>query len=120
MKVAVPTNDGLTIAEIFETAGAFFVMTFKAGEITKEELRKMRFSEIINFEESFPDKLKDCQYLFVREIDEENCNTMKELEIQCIKTKEDLISKIANQFKNEVLVNELETILVLIPGRIKK
>lgn len=120
MKVAVPTIDGLKIADIFENAGAFLVMTFKAGEITNQELRKLKFSEIINFEESFQDKLQDCQYVFVREIDQENCDTLKELEIQCIKTKESLISMIADHFKEEVLVNVPEKVAVLRPVRASK
>jgi hypothetical protein len=101
MKVAVPTNDGLTITDNFECAGAFLVMTFKGGEMIKEELRKLRFSEIINFEESFQEKVKDCQYVFYREIEEDSSNELKELEIKGIITPEKLIGKIADQCKEE-------------------
>jgi len=104
MKIAIPTNDGLTIAKEFESAGGFLVKTFKNGDLVKEELRKLRFSELINFEESYQDKVKDCQYIYVRKIDEEFLDALKEIEIQCIKTQEELISKIVFQVKDEALL----------------
>jgi hypothetical protein len=101
MKIAIPTNDGITITSSLEASGAFYVCTLKDGEIKKHELRKLKFSEIINFEDCFQDKVKDCQVLLFHEMDEDSNESLQQLEIRCIHTSENQIHSIVQRFLNE-------------------
>ncbi len=41
VKIAIPTNDGVTISRHFGQARAFLVITFDQGEIVDQELREL-------------------------------------------------------------------------------
>lgn len=110
MKIAVPTQDGLKIAENLEDATAFFVLTFKAGEIVNEELRGFAKHEPFSANPDFPNIIKDCQFIVVSKIRDTSCQTLRQAGIQCVQTKETFITNIAIQAKEEILLKESNTI----------
>ncbi|MEI7980126.1 MAG: hypothetical protein WCI71_00640 [Bacteroidota bacterium] len=76
MKIAVPTNDGLNVTPIFEQAKGTLVISVEFGEITGEEMRWNKLSDILNSPEGFLCHVSDCDTVMVNRISERFSNIL--------------------------------------------
>jgi hypothetical protein len=68
MKIAIPTNDGLTVASQLSPVKGFLVMTIYLGEIMNQEMRWINANGNVADEEKILSYLADCDRVLVREI----------------------------------------------------
>jgi predicted Fe-Mo cluster-binding NifX family protein len=68
MKIAIPTNDGLTISPDFGQAKGFLILTSELGVISSEELRWNKLSDILCSEDGYLSPITDCQVVMVNKI----------------------------------------------------
>ncbi len=88
MKIAIPTEDGLTISQNFATAKEYLVSTIKLGEIVFQEVRLNPPGEIRASLERNYHGIEDCEKVIVREIDPKEMVYLKNHEKEIIKTRE--------------------------------
>jgi predicted Fe-Mo cluster-binding NifX family protein len=69
MKIAIPTNDGLTISADCNQANGFLVITIQLGEIVKEEIRENKTGEIPISVSGQLSMISDCKSVIVHETD---------------------------------------------------
>jgi predicted Fe-Mo cluster-binding NifX family protein len=92
MKIAIPTDDGLTLAPQFTPSMAYLVLTLELGEIVHQEMRwnnpkKSPVSEIPPFH-----TIRDCSVVIVREIGAGPADVLKSQEKEIIRTNETIIT----------------------------
>jgi hypothetical protein len=106
MKLAIPTEDGLTIRQQFSPLRGFLISTIELGEIVGQEMREMVTGEIKASEERWYHHLEDCEKVMVREIDQEHLNVLKNHRKEVITTGETIITTALIKFLNSSLQNE--------------
>jgi predicted Fe-Mo cluster-binding NifX family protein len=94
MKLAIPTDEGLKISTDFRKAKGFLILTVKLGAISEEEMKWNPAGEQEISRETLASRIKGCSVLIVRAMDPEYCMELKENFIECILTKEDIITNI--------------------------
>ena len=98
MKIAIPTEDGLTISQNFTMAKEYLVSTIQLGEIVRQEMRLNPPGEITAFEERSFRNIEDCEKVMVSEINPEQMDYLKNHKKEIIKTSEACITKALIQF----------------------
>jgi predicted Fe-Mo cluster-binding NifX family protein len=93
MKIAIPTNDCLMIAPVFETSDEFLILTIMLGEIVEEEIRQRQEPGKIDPDQIFP-QLLDCSLIVVREISESSAQYFRSKSIRIMRTEEEIITSI--------------------------
>ncbi len=68
MKLAIPTNDRLTLSHDFGQAKGFLILTLELGEIIREEMRWNKLSDILCSADGFLTPIGDCQAVMVNDI----------------------------------------------------
>ncbi len=109
MKIAIPTDDGFTIDESFESAKGFLVTTFESGQIRKQELRKQLKATAALSAAISDQTLADCDTFIVRNIEAQQ---LKNLELQnkvVIKTKGILIAEELMSYIHYIAQKESDT-----------
>lgn len=92
MKIAVPTHDGIRIAEDLGQADAFLVFTIQGEEIVFEEMRKNRFNTWFNTNMGPLALISDCALVLVNQVDLLFCEMIRENHMECLSTEERLIT----------------------------
>ncbi len=93
MKIAFPTDDGLMIAEEFNQAKGFLILTVELGEIEQQEMRwNTSIDPLQNGFGSFAN-LDGCDILIVREIPENSRDFLTGKGIEVNRTNELIITK---------------------------
>ena len=98
MKIAIPTFDGMRIANDLGLADAFLVLTIKAEVIVSEELRRNALNTYFVKGQGPLALIKDCSVLIVKKMDEAFCELVSENEMECIETEEVLITNAIIQY----------------------
>lgn len=68
MKIAFPTNDGLSFCSDFSQSKAFLILTCELGEITGEEMRWNKTNDVIFNSDLFLTPINDCQVVMANDI----------------------------------------------------
>jgi predicted Fe-Mo cluster-binding NifX family protein len=92
MKIAFPTDDGLTLAPQFSLALSYLVLTLELGEIVHQEKRLNNTRETAVSGKDAYDIINDCKVVIVREIGDEPAGVMKSQEKEIIRTSETIIT----------------------------
>jgi hypothetical protein len=103
MKIAIPSNDGLTICPEFGQARGFLVLTSELGEITGEEMRWNISGNPISQNNEFPEPACDCQVVMVNAIGADDRDLLLRNKKEIVHTSEQIITN--------AWVHYLETIL---------
>jgi hypothetical protein len=102
MKIAIPTENGVTISPLLTTVTSFLVLTTQFGEILDEEImhnhRKETGSELF----APGNTLSECDAILVHEIDDACRDSFRELNKEIFETKETIITKAIIDFLQRV------------------
>lgn len=109
MKIAIPTNDGLTLSADFGQAKGFLILTSELGEITGEELKWNRLSDTLCSSDGFLTPILDCDAVIVREIGPTNKRLVEEQNIEIIRTSESIITNAWVHYLENTLRKEANT-----------
>jgi predicted Fe-Mo cluster-binding NifX family protein len=109
MKIAIPTDDGLTLAEKVRPAKGFLVVTVQLGEIVNQQLRWNLKNGVMTQEESLYGNLMDCDSIIVREIEEGQKDYLKSESKEVIPTREKIITCALMNYLNSSLRKESNT-----------
>jgi predicted Fe-Mo cluster-binding NifX family protein len=109
MKIAIPTNDGLTLSPDFGQAKGFLILTLGLGEIIQEEMRWNKLSDMLCSSGGFLEPVSDCQVIMVNNIGP----TFKELlsgqKKEIIHTRESIITNAYVHYLENTLSKETNT-----------
>ena len=109
MKIAIPTEDGLTIHQYFMPVKGFLVSTIQLGQILNQEMRWNLNEEISGTEASTYGNLDDCDKIIVREIESHQQNFLQLQDKEVIKTGETIVTKALMQYLQTSLQKETNT-----------
>jgi predicted Fe-Mo cluster-binding NifX family protein len=107
MKIAIPTNDGINIAENTLDASGFLILSVEFGEILKEEIRWKNTEGKKNITETICDMINDCPTLLVSKVSDNASPQLSGLHI--IPVKETIITNIIVNYLSETLHKEANT-----------
>jgi len=93
IKIAVPTDDGLSIGQQFRCSRGFLVATVKEGKIVHEEMRWNLLSEIMTSEYGFFYNLVDCDIVIVNEIGNGQLELLHAIKVESVQTDQTEILK---------------------------
>lgn len=107
MKIAIPTNNGLTIESGINRAKGFLILELLLGEIISEEIRW-----ITQTESTLPDHdifpiIADCNSIIVSNINPETEEQAQEKGVKVFVVKEKIITKIILDYLEEVIGEEV-------------
>ena len=105
MKIAIPTNDGLTITPDFGKAKGFLILTVELGEITREEMRW----NSLNPSDEFLAPINDCGAFIVNDIDPVFHGILSARQKEVIRTRELFITNAYVHFLENRLHKEANT-----------
>ncbi len=105
MKVAIPTNDGLTISPEFSQAQGFLVLTMELGRITSEELRWNGPADAIEI----PRTLADCDTVLARHITPATTRLMAESHKEVELTSDPIITNACIHYMEHTLRHASDT-----------
>jgi len=109
MKIAIPTDDGLTLATQFNTALAYLVLTLELGEIVHQEKRLNNANEASVKEMPTFDMIRDCEVVIVREIGEGPAGLLKSQDKEIIRTNETIITSAIMHYLGSAYIKESNT-----------
>jgi predicted Fe-Mo cluster-binding NifX family protein len=92
MKIAIPTNDGLTIHPDFGNARGFLVLTVELGAITNEEMRFNPFTTKYFSAPENLDSIRDCQSVILNNINAGFNSLLSDQNKEIIWTKQTIIT----------------------------
>jgi predicted Fe-Mo cluster-binding NifX family protein len=98
MKIAIPTEDGLTISRNFSAAREYLVSTIQLGEIVHQEIRINKPGEMIVPVEKTCCNIEDCDKVMIREINPEQMDYLENNKKEIIKTREEIITEALIKF----------------------
>ena len=101
MKIAIPTNDGLTIITQVNPDSSYLVLTLELGEIVNQEMRKMNLKPNSGSENPF-EIIEDCNVIIAKGIPEELVRLLEEQEKAIVRTKETIIISAFMQYMGSV------------------
>jgi hypothetical protein len=108
MKIAIPTNDGLTLNPQFGQAKGFLILTLELGEITAEEM-KWNTSGGICATDDFLGPITDCGAVLVNNISPAFSNLIFGQNKDIIHTKESIITNACIHYIQNDLSRETNT-----------
>ena len=101
MKIAIPTNDGLTVASEFMNAGECMVLTVSADKIVNEEIRRS-LQDYTNLSKGQKIMMiDDCEFVVLNEADTVLCDEFSKSGIETVMTKEGIILNVVMEFVND-------------------
>jgi len=109
MKLAIPTDDGLTLSDDIGSARGFLIINVQLGEIVHEELRWVKPLDNLRPPERFPDTLRDCQAVMVCNSGNSPSGVQKDTDLAVILTGETIITNAYIQFLNNSYREEANT-----------
>ena len=103
MKAAIPTNDGIMIANSFEQAKGFLIFNIELGQVVKEELIWNKAGYAADSPEGFLIPVKECSTVFADSIPDSLKNILNTKGIDLIQSKDNIITNvIIHYLENEV------------------
>ena len=109
MKIAIPTNDGLTISPDFGQAKGFLVLTLELGEIVKEEMRWNMLSDMLCSSDGLLHPINDCQVALVNDIGPALTRLVTGQKTEIIRTQESIITNAYVHYLENTLRKEANT-----------
>ena len=109
MKIAIPTNDGLTISHDFGQASGFLVLTLELGELVQEEMRWNKLNGIFGSGDLKLNPISDCQSVLVNDISPVLTKMVAGQNKEIIHTGESIITNAYIQFLENTLRKEANT-----------
>jgi len=109
MKLAIPTNDGLTINPDFARAKGFLILTIELGSISKEEILWSTNNDNFRSAEGFPAAINDCQVVMVNDIGPIVNGLLHVQKKEVIRTSESIITNAYVQFMENTLLKKADT-----------
>jgi hypothetical protein len=106
MKIAIPTSDGIYIAQNLFKANGFLTLTIQFGEIIEEELRHIHLSDLLIHENGIFTNVDDCSVIIISDQNEKNEKLSKDNKRELIYTHETIITKIVMNYMNTCLQKE--------------
>jgi predicted Fe-Mo cluster-binding NifX family protein len=106
MKIAIPTNDGFTVAQQFRSAKGFLVMTIQLGEIVMQEMRWNLPGDAVASNNVCNSNLSDCESLIIHKGGRNSGIYLQSLQKEIIETDETIITKALLQYLNKSLLKE--------------
>jgi predicted Fe-Mo cluster-binding NifX family protein len=109
MKIAIPTDDGLTLARQFNPVLAYLVLTIELGEIVHQEMRwnKVMGSSVSEFPTFHT--IHDCNAVIVRKIGEGSAEILKSQGKEISLTTETIITSALIHYLESSFQNESNT-----------
>ena len=101
MKIAIPTNDGLTIITQVNPDSSYLVLTLELEEVVNQEMRKMNSRSNSGSENPF-EIIEDCNVIIVKAIPEKFVPLLEEQEKTIVRTKETIITRAFMQYLGSV------------------
>jgi predicted Fe-Mo cluster-binding NifX family protein len=109
MKIAIPTEDGLTINQQMMPAKGFLVLTIQLGELIQQEMRWNLPNGLTTAEEKSFRNLADCDKVIVREIGYNQRNDPRLQKKEVITTEETIITNVLIQYLQNMVQKEANT-----------
>jgi hypothetical protein len=106
MKIAIPTDDGIMLPASSKNSKGYLVLTINGGEITNEELRWNKLSDLLTSENGIPQSLNDCPCVIVNPCFNGLEGLIKSKKIEAIITKEVIITKVIMEYLNITMRRE--------------
>ena len=106
MKIAITTNDGLTVAQQFNSPKGFLVITIQLGEIVQQEMRWNSADNTSASNEVPNSNLMDCDSIIVHNKGINSKIYYLSLQKEIIDTDETIISKALLKYLNKSLLKE--------------
>ena len=94
MKAAIPTNDGIIMANSFEQAKGFLILNIELGQVVKEELIWNKAGYITDSPEGFLVPVKECSAVFADSITDSLKTILKTKGIDLIQSKDSIITNV--------------------------
>ena len=110
MKIAIPTSDGIYIAQNLLKANGFIVFTIQFGEIIEEELRHIFLSDLLPHENGIFTNVDDCSVFIISDLNIKNEKLLQDNKKEVIYTCETIITKIVMNYLNTCLQKESNTL----------
>ncbi len=101
-KVAVATDDGLTVRDTFGGAAYYAVLTVRESDIVHSELREAPSNAAGNLTRAI-EALADCQVALARRMDDDTRRTLQQAGIQPIATAVELVEDAVDRFVLDTL-----------------
>ncbi len=109
MKIAFPTDDGITLSVDVNKSKGFLVLTVEGGEIQDEELRWINRGDIPATGKTMLNNLIDCSLIIVHVLSHGLPEYFKLQQIEVASTKEVIITKCIMEYLNTTLLRESNT-----------
>ena len=109
MKLAIPTNDGLSISPDFIQAKGFLILTIELGAITREEMLWNTENDNHGSLEGLPIALNDCQTVMVNDIGPVTNGLLSMQKKEVIRTPESIITNAYVQFMDNTIRKKADT-----------
>jgi predicted Fe-Mo cluster-binding NifX family protein len=109
MKLAIPTNDGLSISPDFIQAKGFLILTIELGAITREEILWNTKNDNHGSSEGIPDAISDCQVVMVNNIGHVMNDLLSVHKKEVIRTPESIITNAYVQFMGNTVRKKADT-----------
>lgn len=101
-KVAVATDDGLTVRDTFGGAAYYAVLTVRESDIVHSELREAPSNAAGNLTRAI-EALADCQVALARRMDDDTRRTLQQAGIQPVATAVELVEDAVDRFVMDTL-----------------
>ena len=105
MKVAIPTNDGLNVCDLFRRSRGFAIATIEDAKVIHTEVRWNLLSEILTSERGQLYNICDCKAVIVNEIGICFCKMLNQDKIEVVPTKKTLISEAVSNYCEHLAKN---------------
>ena len=91
MKIAIPTDDGINVAPLFDSAKGCMIITLVFGDIVHEDLR-WRSGKPGSTPEEFCSSISDCSLVLVRDVNPAGIKVFQEKKITIARTADEIIT----------------------------
>jgi hypothetical protein len=109
MKIAIPTNDGLSVSPNFKQARGFLILTLELGEIIREDLKWKTNKDIPGIDGGHLNPINDCQAVMVHDNDPAFFGVSTDIGKEIIRTRESIITNACMHFLENTFRNEANT-----------
>ena len=109
MKIAIPTDEGIMMSAYAQNPIGYLVLTVEGGEITGEELRWNKLSDMLTSENGTLHNLTDCSLLMVNIVTPGLQEFLSQTPVVAIATKEVIITRIIMEYLNVTMYRESNT-----------
>jgi predicted Fe-Mo cluster-binding NifX family protein len=106
MKIAIPTDDGLTLSKQFSPALAYLVLTVELGEIVHQEMRRNKIVDPTISEFSTFNTIRDCGVVMVKSIGQGPEEILRSQQKEIITTGETIVTSAVMHYLGSSLRKE--------------